>query len=116
MQFADGYQDPGKYDACIIPGKTTNNADISGALAICGGASGVSEFPLVDASGNSGFGKLLIWRGLSGYLYYSMVLSCAPNGKQYGLIPYSVQSTSTPISFGVWNTNTFSSQYNKVRQ
>ena len=63
-----------------MPGNVETNEFTSGATAICGGASGVSKFPLSDRSGALLVGNLLVWRGLNGYAYFSVLLDCDDDG------------------------------------
>lgn len=65
-----------------MPGNVEINEFTSGATAICGGpgAGGVSKFPLSDSSGSIIVGNLLVWKGLNGYAYFSVLLDCDSDG------------------------------------
>ena len=79
-QFTDQYRSLDAYGVCLVPGHVLTNGFTDGATAVCGGPqAGVTTFPLVDQS-NSNVGRLLLWRGLNGYLYFSMLLDCAGDG------------------------------------
>eukprot|EP00955_Chlamydomonas_euryale_P056744 356542-Chlamydomonas_euryale.AAC.1 len=83
-QFNDVYRATERFDTCMVPGNVIDNAFTDGARAICGGMdAGITTLPLVDSDNNI-VGKLLIWRSLSGSVFFTVKLSCGTDGSMVG--------------------------------